>query len=58
MKAKDRKEFERLIAKKFPGWYFQRQLDGGYVATWLDGAWNGWCMRAALESQSDRAAKP
>lgn len=59
MKAKDRKAFESMIKRrfKFADSDFERHQDEGYVMSWLEGAWTGWCMRARVESQANRGAK-
>jgi hypothetical protein len=50
----ERERFEAAMARKFPGWDFDLDLDGSYLFSWMDGAWNGWKLAVAAAKRDAR----
>ena len=59
MKRKtERQKFEAYMDDKCPGWSFDREPGGGYIATWLEGAWIGWQAAKRQAKREQRSKKP
>lgn len=59
MKRKtERQKFETYMNDTWPGWTFDREPDGGYLAVWIDGAWIGWQAAKRQARRERRSKKP